>query len=650
MTELFIEKSKLIHGDKYDYSKVDYRKSKVNVIITCKVHGDFLQTPNNHLRSANCYKCSSQILANKKKSPLNEFIKKSNEIHGDKYDYSKVDYKNANTKIIIICKEHGDFYKTPSKHTNDKQGCAKCSGYYIPTTDEFIKNAMLVHGDKYEYSKVAYKYNNENVIITCKIHGDFLQRPGNHINSKQGCPKCGGSCKSNTIEFIEKSIKIHGDIYDYSKVNYIDATTKIIISCKIHGNFEQKPNSHLNGHGCYMCCKNHKLNTIEFIDRSNIIHNNKYDYSKVDYKYSDENIIIICKIHGEFEQTPNSHLRGSGCNKCGIIIRSNKARKTSEEFIEKARLVHGDKYDYSKVDYISRHTKIIIICKIHGEFEQYAGTHLCGFNCYKCGVITCSEKRKITSQEFIEKARLVHGDKYDYSNVDYKKYSDENIIITCKVHGNFLQTPCNHLTSTGCIECSRINSAKKRTLSKDYFIERARIVHGDKYDYSKVDYKYCDIPVIIVCKIHGEFIKTPISHYNSCRGCPKCSNNGYSKPSILWLDFLSKLYNINIQHACNDGEYVITTTKYKADGFCKENNTIYEFHGDYWHGNPKVFNLDDFNEITKCKYKELYDNTLIRENKIKELGYNLITIWENDWKKINKCVKILQQKFRKYNY
>ena len=76
MTELFIEKSKLIHGDKYDYSKVDYRKSKVNVIITCKVHGDFLQTPNNHLRSANCYKCSSQILANKKKSPLNEFIKK----------------------------------------------------------------------------------------------------------------------------------------------------------------------------------------------------------------------------------------------------------------------------------------------------------------------------------------------------------------------------------------------------------------------------------------------------------------------------------------------------------------------------------------------------------------------------------------------
>jgi hypothetical protein len=510
MTELFIEKSKLIHGDKYDYSKVDYRKSKVNVIITCKVHGDFLQTPNTHLRGANCNKCASQILANKKKSPLNEFIKRCNEIHGDKYDYSKVDYNNANTKIIIICKEHGEFYKTPSKHTNSKQGCAKCSGYYIPTTDEFIENAMLVHGDKYDYSKVDYKYSKEDVIITCKIHGDFLQRPGNHIK-KQGCPKCIGRNKSSQ-EFIEEVIKIHGNIYDYSKVNYIDATSKIIISCKFHGDFEQQPYSHLNGHGCYMCCKNRKLNTIEFIDRSNIIHNNKYDYSKVDYKYSDENIIVICKIHGEFEQTPNSHLQGRGCNKCGVIIRSNKARNTLEEFIEKARLVHGDKYNYSKVDYVSRHTKIIIICKIHGEFEQDAGTHLQGANCYKC------------------------------------------------------------------------------------------------------------------------------------------SNNGYSKPSILWLDFLSKLYNINIQHACNDGEYVITTTKYKADGFCKENNTIYEFHGDYWHGNPKVFNLDDFNEITKCTYKDLYDNTLIRENKIKDLGYNLVVIWENDWKKINKCVKILQQKFRKYNY
>ena len=114
------------------------------------------------------------------------------------------------------------------------------------------------------------------------------------------------------------------------------------------------------------------------------------------------------------------------------------------------------------------------------------------------------------------------------------------------------------------------------------------------------------------------------------------------------MNFISKYYNINIQHAENDREYLIPETKYRADGFCKENNTIYEFHGDFWHGNPNIYKDNDINIITKCTYKELYDKTLIRENKIKELGYNLITIWENDWKKINKCIKILQQKFRKY--
>ncbi len=208
------------------------------------------------------------------------FIEKSKLIHGDKYDYSKVDYKNANTKIIIICKIHGEFDKTPSKHTNSKQGCAKCSGYYIPTTDEFIENAKLIHGDRYNYSKVDYKYSNENVIITCKVHGDFLQRPGNHINSKQGCSKCAGNINKSSQEFIEEAIKIHGDKYDYSKVDYKCANAKIIITCKIHGDFEQKPYCHLNGNGCNMCCKNRKLNTIEFIENAKLIHGDKYDYSK----------------------------------------------------------------------------------------------------------------------------------------------------------------------------------------------------------------------------------------------------------------------------------------------------------------------------------------------------------------------------------
>ena len=534
------------------------------------------------------------------------FIEKAKLVHGDKYDYSKVDYKNANTKIIIICKIHGDFYKTPSKHTNAKQGCSKCSGFYIPTTDEFIEEAKLIHGDRYDYSKVDYKYSNKNVIITCKVHGDFLQRPANHINSKQGCPKCGGSIKSNTIEFIEKSTKIHEDKYDYSKVNYIDAHTKIIITCKNHGDFQQTPASHLNGKGCNMCCKSHKLNTKEFIEKAKIIHCDNYDYSKIDYKNSDKNVIIICKIHGDFEQTPNSHLAGHGCNKCCIIMRSNKARKTLEEFITKAKLIHEDKYDYSKVNYKSSNTKIIIICKIHGEFEQVAGNHLSGANCYKCSIITNSEKRKTTLEDFIDRSNIKHNYMYDYSKSMYVN-GNTKIIIICKNHGEFEQAPDSHLASRGCPKCSRSNSAKKRTLKIEDFIKKSILVHGDKYDYSKVDYKKTHLPVIIICKNHGEFMKTPIAHYNNCVGCPKCSNNGYSKPAILWLNFLSKFHNIHIKHALNDGEFLIPNTNYKADGYCKETNTIYEFHGDFWHGNPKIYNQDEINKIANCTYNELYE-------------------------------------------
>jgi hypothetical protein len=581
------------------------------------------------------------------------FIQKARDVHGDRYDYYKVDYKNCNTKVIIICKEHGEFYKTPSKHINAKQGCAKCSGKYKPTTEEIIERARSVHGDKFDYSKSIYVKGNAKIIIICKEHSDFEQTPSNHIRFKQGCPKCVGRNKGSQ-EFIKDARLVHGDTYDYSNVDYKKCTIKVTIICKEHGDFEQMPYSHLDGHGCPCCAviirSNNKRKTLEeFIENAMSVHGNKYDYSQVDYIASDTKITIICKEHGEFEQTPNNHfIQKQGCPICGVITTSNKTRKSTEKYIKDAKLVHGYRYDYSEVNYKSNHTKITIICKEHGKFEQDAGNHLRGANCYECSLITNSEKRKRTLEEFIDRSNIEHNNKYDYSESIYVNGTTKLKII-CKIHGVFEQTPDSHIIQgSGCLECSRISSAKKRTLNIDDFLKKSRLVHKDKYDYSKVNIIFSDIPVIIICKIHGEFMKTPIAHYNSCRGCPKCANNGYSKPQIKWLDFLSKYYNIDIQHAENDGEYVILGSKYNADGFCKENNTIYEFHGDYWHGNPIKFDPDDINEITKKTFKELYDKTLIRENKIKELGYNLVTIWEYDWKKINRCIKILQNKFRKY--
>ena len=703
MTELFIEKSRLVHGDKYDYSKVDYKNSGTKVIIICQQHGEFQQTPNNHLHGGyGCCKCGGTS-----KSNTTDFVEKSIKIHGNLYDYSKVNYINSITKTTIICQEHGEFQQTPKLHLKGA-GCGKCAGTAKITESEFLDKCNEKFGDLYDYSKMNYKNFNSIITICCKIHGNISIIPKSHLKGI-GCSKCGNVLNGNKRkipldEFIKKCREKHGDKYDYSKVDYIDANTKIIIICKEHGEFQQKPNHHLNrGSCCPKCTGHYTLTTEEFIEKSKLVHGDLYDYSKVDYKNSNKEVSIVCKKHGEFLQKPVYHYwNKAGCPKC-----ANK-NITTEDFIEKSKLVHGDIYDYSNVIYNLSSEKVIINCKEHGEFNQKPNDHLGGHGCPKC-----AGHYTLTTEEFIEKSKLVHGDLYDYSNVVYN-LSNENVSIICKIHGAFLQTPKSHLNGSRCLKCYYNTISKRQTLTIEEFIEKSKLVHGDLYDYSKVYYTKCRENVIICCKIHGDFLQTPIGHYfsgsgcqkcagvaklttedfierskeihgdlydysqsvyinrgekvkiickkhglfqqiagghyQSGQGCPKCGNIGYSKPQIKWLHFLSKYYNIDIQHAENDGEYLIPKTKYKADGFCKENNTIYEFHGDFWHGNPNIYKDDDINTITKCTYKELYEKTLKKEGILKKLGYNLVVIWENDWKKINKCVKILQQKFRKYNY
>lgn len=506
-------------------------------------------------------------------------------------------------------------------------------------TELFIEKSKLIHWDKYDYSKVDYKNSGTKVIIICQQHGEFQQTPNNHLHGGYGCCKCGGTSKSNTTDFVEKSIKIHGNLYDYSKVNYINSITKTTIICQEHGEFQQTPKLHLKGAGCGKCAGTAKNTESEFLDKCNEKFGDLYDYSKMNYKNFNSIITICCKIHGDISIIPKSHLKGIGCSKCGNVLNGNKRKTPLDEFIKKCREKHGDKYDYSKVDYIDANTKIIIICKEHGEFQQKPNHHLNRGSCCP----KCTGHYTLTTEEFIEKSKLVHGDLYDYSKVDYKN-SNKEVSIICKIHGEFSQKPVSHYwNKAGCPKCANKN------ITTEDFIEKSKLVHGDIYDYSNVIYNLSSEKVIINCKEHGEFIQRANDHLNGS-GCPNCCPINYSKKQILWLHFLSKYYNIDIRHAENDGEYLIPKTKYKADGFCKENNTIYEFHGDFWHGNPNIYKDDDINTITKCTYKELYEKTLKKEGILKDLGYNLVVIWENDWKKINKCVKILQQKFRKYNY
>lgn len=255
-------------------------------------------------------------------------------------------------------------------------------------------------------------------------------------------------------KFIEKAKQVHGDKYDYSKVEYINSQTKVCIICKKHGEFWQKPNSHLLGYGCNKCAieKRSKLatkTTDSFIERAKKVHDDKYDYSKVEYKGKDMNVCIICPKHGEFWQTPHNHLIGAGCPKCKNEYISKKYSDTTETFIEKARKVHGDKYDYSKVNYINSQTKVCIICPEHGEFWQRPNNHLNGWGCSKCSGI-----EKKTTKTYIDQVKLIHGDKYDYSKLNYVN-NKTKVQIICKKHGVFETYPNHHLyMGIGCPKCT----------------------------------------------------------------------------------------------------------------------------------------------------------------------------------------------------
>ena len=180
--------------------------------------------------------------------------------------------------------------------------------------------------------------------------------------------------------FVEKARQLHGNRYDYSKVKYINAKTKVTIVCEHHGEFEQTPSNHLSNFNCQRCAKNLKMSTESFVERANIIHENKYDYSKVNYVNADTKIKILCKDHGEFEQIPDFHLnRKCGCPKC-----ANNLTHQIHDFVKNAKLSHGDRYDYEQVKYVNSNTFVSIVCKEHGSFNQTPTRHLFGDGCPSC--------------------------------------------------------------------------------------------------------------------------------------------------------------------------------------------------------------------------------------------------------------------------
>lgn len=289
------------------------------------------------------------------------------------------------------------------------------------------------------------------------------------------------------------------------------------------------------------------LTLQDWVNKANKVHHFKYDYSQAVYFNTRSMISIICPIHGLYSQTANSHLNGRGCAKC-----SSTAPVDLNIYFDRFYKKHGDKYNYSKSVIIGNWKKIIIICPIHGEFKQAPQQH------FIQGCPSCAGVKKLTTQEFIEKSILVHGQRYDYSESEYVTRPGK-IKIICHRHGAFWQTANCHLVGHGCVKCSASVSRKET--------------------------KWLDL------------MKVP--------------NDNLHRNVIIFID----------------------NKKYNVDGYLANSKTIYEFLGDYWHGNPNVYSAKDFNINCKKTFGELFLNTELKLNKLKEHGFQIISIWESEFDK-----------------
>lgn len=579
-SEIFIQKAKKIFPQ-YDYSLVDYVNSKTNVKIICSKHGLFEIKPNNLLNKHGCIFCGNEEKGKGNKKSQETFIIEAKKIFPH-YEYNDVIYINRRTKINIICPLHGRFTITPMSLL-EGHGCKQCSKTklrekYFLGRSNFISRAILIHPE-YDYSNIEYVNIQTKVCVTCPTHGDFYIRPECLLRG-QGCAYCSGHAKSNTKDFISKAKLIHPE-YIYDKVEYINSSTKITITCPKHGDFLIRPSSVLQGYGCPKCSGMWKPTTEEFIYKASSIFP-EYNYDKVNYINAHTKIVIKCNKHSYFATKPNTLLNGHGCPICGIEKCSNSRKTTNDAFIEKASLIHPE-YNYSTCQYNGWNNKVSIICPVHGKFSTFPNTLLNGNGCKNCGLDSLRKKYSFSKEEFIEKAKIVKPE-YDYSKIKYVN-SGTKIEVLCKEHGSFFIRPSSILRGQGCAKCS--GTAK---LSIEDFLSRANNLHPE-YDYSKVNYINIQTKVLITCPEHGDFEIKPSSLFLGC-GCPLC-NISFGELTIKnWLE--SKSIEYEYQKTYPD---LIDIKNLSYDFYIPSKKLLIEFNGEQHYSFIPRFHPNGLNDL-----------------------------------------------------
>jgi hypothetical protein len=534
---------------------------------------------------------------------LNFFIEKANTQHNNKYDYSLVKYINSDTKVIIKCSIHGEFERVPYNHIKKKLGCPYCIKEEKKKLQQeelnniFISKAKEKHINKYDYSNIHYVNSKTPIQIKCNIekHGVFKQIPSSHL-SGSGCPLCANiknaESKKKTLEwFIQKANEKHNNKYDYSNSVYISSQDFITIECKVknHNPFTQKANNHLQGNGCPICAIEEssirqKLTKEEFILKAIETHGSElYNYCFVNYINYHTKVLIHCNFHNTlFEQAPSQHIAGNGCTECAIQKRKEKQTFTLEQFIEKANIVHNNKYKYDSVCYVNSQTPIQILCKDHGIFSQIPNSHLQGYGCVKCAIQKNSDLCRLTTETFIDRAKKLHSEKYSYENTIYSNMKIKVQIFCKKCNKNFPQLPGNHIYhGYGCPTCNRRQS-------------KVQIQYFNFYEVTCPNIQYVSEDNEYTCEY-----SIPNTKFQA---------DGFDSSTNTIIEFHGCFW-----HGCNKCY------------LSKEN---------------------EMNPRSKKTFGELYKKTCTRTEILKKHGFNVKEVWECSWKRGIRSLICLQKKWK----
>lgn len=356
------------------------------------------------------------------------------------------------------------------------------------------------------------------------------------------------------------------------------------------------------------------------INKLKCVHNGKYDYViDGDFVRSHDKITVICPIHGSFGQEYRHHLNGAGCKSCANAEKARKQRLSREQFIRKAREIHGDKYGYDKVMYVNSDTEVVITCPIHGDFIQTPSKHLRGHGCQKCRL------KYANTDEFVSECRKVHGNGLTYEKTNYID-TNHKVTVTCPIHGDFMKYPYQLINrKEGCPKCSKEKTASKQRLTTEQFKTNIIERFGHIYDLSLVDYFDSGTKIDVIChnkykngKEHGIFTITPANLMNGY-GCPKCGRSKQSSDAEKEItDFI--LDNITTDIVTND----TTAIGRELDILIRPKKIAIEFDGLYWHSD---------------KVKRDTNFHLSKTQQCEKNGIRLLHIFEDEWENKREIVK-----------